>query len=117
MKTRIRTLALVLVFLFILPLFNGFAQATDDIELGELEGTATETQLEDAAIEYVDRYIETAFLYGNPNMTENTLLSLVDEEPIGASILAEETVMFNNVEYTLTDLWAIFNNLKRLQSI
>lgn len=54
MKTRIRTLALLLAFLLALPLADGMAYATGSIGLEGLGETVTEAQLEDAACFLMD---------------------------------------------------------------
>ena len=80
MKTRIRFFALMLAFLLALPLFSSAALAAEAAP-GAM-GTATQSLLESTAIEYVDRYVQTAFRYEQKDFSEKTLLAVAEESKL-----------------------------------
>ena len=76
MSKKLRVLSLVLVLLFLLPLFPSKVSSTgilpgpiDTSEDAILKGT-----LEDAAEEYVTKFINTAYLYKVEDFSEGTLI-------------------------------------------
>ncbi len=114
MKTRIRTLALVLVFLLALPLSGGIADAADISTSEGLGQTVTKTQLETTAIEYVNRYVETAFCYKEVDFAEKTLLSLVSESKLSTASVGNSTLTLRGVTHTLSDL---YGNLRQFEGV
>ena len=80
MKKHRRLLAAVLAVLFLLPLFYGVADA-EVLSSGPIstEDLGDEMQLTRLATAYVTKYINTAFLYREEDLTENTLLALPDQ--------------------------------------
>ena len=90
------------------------AYATGSIGLGGLGETVTEAQLETAAIEYVDRYVKTAFCYKEVDFAEKTLLALVSENKIAATSLGNQMLTLRGCAHTISDL---YGNLKQFEGV